>query len=122
MAKILFVDDDPVTLELMGQAAKLLGHQALLAKSGSEALSVVREQQPQLVFLDMMMPGLSGLDVLRKVKQIPASAATPVIILSAGSSTDDAVVCELAGADGYLPKPIPLQTLMDTIHRYAPGG
>lgn len=119
MAKILFVDDDPITLELMGQAAKLLGHQALLAKSGTEALNVVKSQKPQLVFLDMMMPGKNGLDVLKEIKSIPDLNATPVIILSAGSSTDDALVCEMAGADGYLPKPIPLQTLMDTIHRYS---
>lgn len=120
MAKILFVDDDPVTLELMGQAAKLLGHQALLAKSGIEALKVIHSELPQLVFLDMMMPGKNGLDVLREVRATPAVKTTPIIILSAGSSTDDAIICDNAGADGYLSKPIPLQTLMDTIHHYTP--
>lgn len=120
MAKILFVDDDQVTLELMGQAAKLLGHRAILAKSGKDALNETKNQQPAMVFLDMMMPDLDGLQVLRTLKNDPETTNTPVIILSAGSSEDDSITCKLAGADGYLSKPIPLQILMETINRYSP--
>lgn len=118
MAKILFVDDDSVTLELMGQAAKLLGHEAILAQSGDQALMQAKEIRPDLIFLDMMMPNKDGLQVLTELKGQEETTNIPIIILSAGTSRDDAVVAELAGASGYLPKPIPLQTLMDTITRY----
>lgn len=117
---ILFVDDDQITLELMGQAAKLLGYAAVLAKSGKQALEEAKNQNPSLIFLDMMMPDLDGLEVLQALKKDPQTYKTPVIILSAGTSENDAITCELAGADGYLSKPVPLQTLMETINRYSP--
>lgn len=118
MVKILFVDDDPITLELMGQAAKLLGHQALLARSGNQALNLALVEKPSLIFLDMMMPDQNGLQVLKELRKQPETEQTPIIILSAGTSEDDAMICQLAGATDYLSKPIPLQTLMDTIHKF----
>lgn len=119
MSKILFIDDDPVTLELMGQAAKLLGHQAVLARSGKQALQLVEAEMPGMVFLDLMMPDMDGLAVLKKLKTKESTKEIPVIILSAGASLDDSVVCENAGAQGYLLKPVPLQTLLDHIKRFA---
>ncbi len=118
MPKILFVDDDPVTLELMGQAARLLGHQAILARTGADALETAKEQKPGLIFLDLMMPDMDGLQVLGFLKKSDSTKEIPVIILSAGASLDDAIVCQNAGAQNYLTKPVPLQTLMDTIKKY----
>lgn len=118
MPKILFVDDDPVTLELMGQAARLLGHQPLLARTGSDALASARDHTPGLIFLDLMMPDMDGLEVLKHLKQTESTKEIPVIILSAGASLDDAIVCQNAGAQSYLNKPVPLQILMDTIKKY----
>jgi CheY-like chemotaxis protein len=121
MAKILFIDDDPITLELMGSAAKLLGHQAVLAHSGKQAIEIAISDQPKMIFLDMMMPDQDGLTVLKELKQLPVTSSIPVIILSAGTSENDSIEAEMAGASGYLSKPIPLQTLMETIHKYTPS-
>jgi CheY-like chemotaxis protein len=121
MAKILFVDDDPITLELMGSAAKLLGHQAVLARSGKQAIEKAITDEPKIIFLDMMMPDQDGLTVLKELKQVPETSNIPVIILSAGTSENDSIEAEMAGASGYLSKPIPLQTLMDTISNYTPS-
>jgi len=118
MIKILFVDDDPVTLELMGQAARLLGHQALLARSGADSIISVKEHKPGLIFLDLMMPDMDGLQVLGHLRKDDAARDIPVVILSAGASLDDAVVCQAAGAQDYLTKPVSLQTLMDTIKKF----
>jgi len=115
---ILFVDDDPITLELMGQAARLLGYQAKLARSGKEAIRMAVEIQPSVIFLDMMMPDMDGLEVLKKLKSKSLTEKIPVIILSAGASLDDSLVCMQAGAQGYLFKPVPLQELMNTIKKY----
>jgi CheY-like chemotaxis protein len=119
MAKILFVDDDPITLELMGRAASLLGHEPILARSGEQAIKTAQSDRPRLIFMDMMMPDMGGVDVLKLLTQKPETADIPVVILSAGASLDDAMRCEKAGAKAYLSKPVPLQTLMDTIKKYS---
>ncbi len=118
MAVILFADDNPVTLELMGQAARLLGHQALLVKSGKQVMEKVKTNHPEIIFLDMMMPDQNGLQVLGMLRKEPDTQDTPVFILSAGSSLDDERASLAAGATGYLSKPISLQTLIDLINRY----
>ncbi len=118
MPKILFVDDDPVTLELMGQAARLLGYQAILARTGADALLLAGAQAPGMIFLDLMMPDMDGIQVLEHLRQDTKTKTIPVIVLSAGASLDDAIVCQAAGAQDYLTKPVPLQTLMDTIKKY----
>ncbi len=118
MSVILFVDDDPVTLELMGQAAKLLGYQSNLARSGAKAFELLRAEKPRMIFLDLMMPDMDGLTVLRELKKEKEFEKIPVIILSAGASFDDSIVCMNEGASEYLLKPVPLQALMDTIKKY----
>lgn len=118
MSAILFVDDDPVTLELMGQAAKLLGYQTLLARSGQQALDLIREEPPRMIFLDLMMPDMDGLTVLKQIRKDKARKPIPVIILSAGASLEDSMICMNAGANDYLLKPVPLQALMETIKKY----
>lgn len=119
MAKVLFVDDDPVTLELMGQAARLLGHEAVLAKTGKQAILSAKANEPTVIFLDLMMPDMGGMDVLKILANDPITVNIPVVILSAGASMDDAIRCQEAGAKGYLSKPVPLQKLMDTIKKYS---
>jgi CheY-like chemotaxis protein len=118
MPRILFIDDDPVTLELMGQAARLLGHQAILARTGADGILKAEEQDPGVIFLDLMMPDMDGLQVLGHLRKVEKTKAIPVIVLSAGASLDDAIVCQAAGAQDYLTKPVQLQLLMDTIKKY----
>ena len=119
--KILFVDDDPVTLDLMGQAARLLGYEATLARNGAAAIQNANEEHPELIFLDLMMPDMDGLSVLKKLKGDAVTADIPVIILSAGASYDDHQVCMDAGANGYMYKPVPLAELMSTFKKYENG-
>lgn len=121
MARILFVDDDAITLQILSKAAELLGHQAILSGSGEQAIELASTLQPDLIMLDMMMPDMDGLDVLSRLREKPHTAGIPVIILSAGVNLDDAVRVRAAGAQGYLMKPISLKKLLDTITRFAPG-
>jgi CheY-like chemotaxis protein len=118
MTAILFVDDDLVTLELMGQAARLLGYPYHLARSGEKAFELLRKEKPILIFLDMMMPDMDGLSVLKELKKDKDFGEIPVIILSAGASYNDSIVCLNEGASEYLLKPVPLQALMDIIKKY----
>ncbi len=119
MTKILFADDNENTLNLMGQVAKLLGYQAVLAKNGKEALALIRQDQPNLIFLDLLLPDLDGISLLRKIKEDNEIRDIPVVILSAGATLDDATLCRDNGAVEYILKPVPIQVLQDTIQKYS---
>lgn len=118
MANILFVDDDPITLEILGKAAKILGHTPTLVNAARPAIQIAAEIQPDLIMMDMMMPDLDGLDLLACLRSQPSTAKIPVVILSAGATPDDARLARAAGAQEYMTKPVSLVTLVDTIKRY----
>lgn len=120
MARILFVDDDPFTLETLTKAVQVFGHEALLAGTGKEALAVAAEQDPDLIITDLMLPDMNGLTLVRQLRDQTGTADTPILVLSASPVLDAVERTEAAGANGYLNKPIRLQTLLDIIQEYAP--
>ncbi|MDD5370388.1 MAG: response regulator [Anaerolineaceae bacterium] len=121
MAQIFFVDDDPITLQILGKAAQLLGHQPVLIETGQAVLDQVTRVQPDLIMMDMMMPDMDGLDVLTQLRANPTLAAIPVVILSAGAALDDGDRAKAAGAQEYIAKPVSLSVLLATIKKYAGG-
>ena len=121
MARILFVDDDPHTLETLDKSAQLFGHQAIIAKSGEEALKLAAAQSPDLIMTDMMLPDMDGLALLDQLRQNDATASIPVVVLSASAEMDIAQLSEQAGADSFLSKPVRLQTLQNVFERYTSG-
>lgn len=118
MARILFIDDDPFTLETLGKAVEVFGHQHLWAKNGQEALKIATEQSPDIIFLDMNLPDMDGIALIGRLREVAALASTPVLVLSASPELDAADLARQAGAQAYLNKPIRLQTLLDTIREY----
>jgi len=99
---ILVVDDDPKILRLLRVELTAQGFQVLGAERGRDALDLVQRQRPDLVILDIIMPGMDGLEVLRQLRE---SSGVPVILLTAkGTDTDKIIGLEL-GADDYLAKP-----------------
>ncbi len=118
MARILFVDDDPYTLETLTKSVQLFGHYALLAKSGSEALEQASTQSPDLIMTDMMLPDMDGLELLSFLNDDANTAKIPVVMLSASPEIDMAEICQQAGAEAFLNKPVRLQTLIDIIQQY----
>jgi len=121
MARILFVDDDPHTLEILGKAVEVFGHQAIWASDGQAALRIASEQSPDIIFVDMSLPDIDGLALLAKLHQTPGLTDTPLLVLSASPELDVAELAQKAGARAYLNKPIRLQTLLDTIQTYTGG-
>ena len=105
-AKILIVDDEPFNIDLLEQQLEEQGYQTCAARSGEEALEQVAAGKPDLVLLDWMMPGMDGMEVLRRLRATPQWRALPVIMLTARASTQDKVAGLDAGADDYLTKPI----------------
>ena len=121
MAQVFFVDDDPITLRILGKAAQLLGHQPVLLETGQAVLDQASQQKPDLIMMDMMMPDMGGLDVLAHLRADPALAKIPVVILSAGAALDDGDRAKAAGAQEYIAKPVSLNILLATIKRYTGG-
>jgi CheY-like chemotaxis protein len=118
MARILFVDDDPDTLETLTAAVKVLGHQAILAKNGQEGLCAAIEQSPDLIFIDMSLTDMNGLELVKSLKQQDATRHIPTLMLSANPEAAVSEHALAAGAKAYLSKPVRLQSLMEAIQKY----
>ncbi len=104
---ILIVDDDPLLLDAYRSVLAGQGYQILSALDGEQGLALAGEEQPDLVLLDLMMPGLDGIEVCRRIKANPSIPFTPVVINTASRLELEDVVAGLdAGADEYLTKPV----------------
>lgn len=102
VATVLVVDDDPTVLDVVERYLSRAGHTVLVAADGRQALEVVAARSPDLVVLDLMLPGLDGLEVCRQLRE---TTPVPVIVLSARGAETDRIVGLEVGADDYLAKP-----------------
>jgi len=114
--KILIVDDEPHVLCSLGFVLKRAGYEVLHARTGTEALAVIDEQRPGLVFLDVMLPGVDGHEVCRKVRAAPELAGTHVIMLTAKGQPADRQRALAAGADDYMTKPFSPSRALEQVH------
>lgn len=105
-ATLLVVDDEATNRDLLGRRLEQQGFQVRLAASGAEALGILAVQPCDLVLLDIMMPGMSGLDVLAAIRRTPAWHDLPVIMVTAKSDSHDVVEALDLGADDYVIKPL----------------
>ena len=112
---VVVVEDEPDTAEMFAEMVRLIGYQVVKSLGGVRAIDVVAEQQPVVVLLDLMMPDLSGLEVLRSMRRDPRLAKIPVIIVSAKSLPSDIKSGLEAGAAFYLTKPVSFSDLRRAI-------
>ena len=106
MAKtILVVDDEPRIVEIARDYLRQAGFQVVTAEDGGRALQIMREARPSLVVLDLMLPGMDGLDVTRAMRRDPVLADLPIIMLTARVEEADRLIGLELGADDYLTKP-----------------
>lgn len=116
-ATILVVDDDPNALDIVSTYLSASGYRVATASDGRQALATAEEVKPAIVLLDIMMPGMDGLEVSRVVKNHPALVNTRVILLTARGDFTDKQRGLQAGADDYIVKPISLEELGRTVER-----
>ena len=102
---ILIVDDDPLNRRLLAKNLDSDGHRTMDVDNGFAALTAIGTGQPDLVLLDIQMPGLDGIEVLERIKTDPAMRHIPVIMISGIEDNESVVRCLEAGADDFLPKP-----------------
>lgn len=112
---ILVVDDDPLNREMLDRRLRRQGFTVVQASGGAEALELARSSHPDLVLLDMVMPGMDGFQVLKQIKIDRTLRALSVIMLSASDEAATAVQCIKMGADDFLPKPCNTTLLMARI-------
>jgi two-component system phosphate regulon response regulator PhoB len=114
-AHILVVDDEPDILELVRYNLTKNGYEVTGVLSGEEALSALRSSHPDLVILDLMLPGLDGLEVCKSMKNSTPTASIPIIMLTARAEDADVVTGLELGADDYLTKPFSPRVLLARI-------
>ena len=104
MAKILFIEDEPALQETLGDFLGGRGHTVLSALDGEAGLEMVRRERPDLVLLDLILPRLHGIELLERMRKDPATAQTPVIILTNLESAEEVRRAIELGAKAYLVK------------------
>lgn len=109
MKRILVVDDDPEIVSFVKRGLTYEGYSVETAYDGKDALANARDNEPDLVILDIMMPGLDGLEVSRRLRQV---SDVPIILLTAKGTVDDKVTGLDSGADDYLVKPFDFDELL----------
>jgi two-component system phosphate regulon response regulator PhoB len=108
---VVAADDDPDILNLVSLRLERAGYEVLTARDGEQALELASERAPDLILLDVSMPKLTGLDVARRLRELPATATTPIVLLTARASESDRAAGHEAGATAYLTKPFSPQEL-----------
>lgn len=110
--KILIVDDEKDIVDLVAYNLEKEGYETLKALDGEKALQLVRTKTPDLVVLDLMLPGIQGLEVCKRIRKVPETAAIPIIMLTAKGEEIDKVLGLEVGADDYITKPFSVKELL----------
>jgi two-component system response regulator MprA len=111
-AKILVVDDDAYVLSSLRAVLQAEGYRVVTASRGADGLRLLREEQPDLVLLDVLMPDMDGWEVCRRMR---VASTVPVIMLTACQGDEEWRRGQQVGADGYLVKPVPLEELCSRV-------
>jgi PAS domain S-box-containing protein len=113
--RILIVEDNPANIETVSGYLESHGFELLLADNGKDAIAIVQDEQPDLILMDIQMPGMDGLEAIQRIRQIGPGATIPIIALTALAMAGDRQRCIEAGANEYLAKPVQLRSLVNTI-------
>ena len=114
---VMIIEDEPDAAEMFGEMMRVSGFRVVKLLSSVPAIGLLAQEKPDIVILDVMMPEVSGLDILRHIRSDPELAATPVIIVSAKSMPSDIKVGLEAGASMYLTKPVGFLDLKQAVEQ-----
>jgi DNA-binding response OmpR family regulator len=116
--RILVVDDDPRLLHIVQMYLGIEGYEVRTASNGEEGLREIGELRPDLIILDIMMPGMDGLEACRRIRSDPETAEIPVLMFSALSGDDDVERARIAGANHLITKPFNLVGLGSVVRSF----
>ena len=115
MPRILIVEDNPANMKLASLLLRNVGHEALCAVDAESGLTLARAQQPDLILMDVQLPGMDGLAATALLKADPATSSIPIIALTAMAMKEDKEKTRAAGCDAYIAKPLRYQDLYAAI-------
>jgi CheY-like chemotaxis protein len=122
MTTILLVEDDEMIRDIISRHLRMAGYQILIASDGARAILLARQEQPDLILMDMGLPILNGWQATRRLKMIPETRAIPIIALTAFAMPEDRERCLQAGCDEFTTKPVNVEQLQSLISRLLSGN
>lgn len=119
MKKVLVVEDNEQNRYLMQYMLEQSGYEVILASSGKEAVSLIAQEKPDLILMDIQLPDMDGLEVTRRIRASEADANIPIIAVTSFAMCGDRENALAAGCNGYIEKPINPETFLGEIAKYA---
>jgi len=115
MSTVLIVEDNEKNMKLARDVLQAKGYSVLEAVTGEDGVRVAKEKKPDLVLMDIQLPGINGIEALRRIRTEPALAKVPVVAFTASVTPTDRSQIQAAGFDGFLSKPINLKEFLETV-------
>lgn len=119
--RILVVEDNTLNFKLVRDVLEYAGYEVVGAGSGEEGLTLARDLPPDLVLMDLQLPGIDGTETMRRLRQGVIASDVPVVALSAMAMHQDHEAAQIAGFDGFLNKPISVRSLPGQVAAYLSG-
>jgi DNA-binding response OmpR family regulator len=119
---VLLIDDEVAYAKVIGEALKKHGFEVVIACNAGEALEIFQQTKPSLILLDVMMPEIDGLTLLKWLREHSEQEDLPIHVVSAKAQEADKQAALKAGANGFIAKPFSLDELLQTVGSYLPNG
>jgi two-component system cell cycle response regulator DivK len=121
MSTVLIVEDNEKNMKLARDVLQVKGYQTLEAVTGEEGVRLAKEKLPDLVLMDIQLPGINGIDAFKQLRADPKTARIPVVALTASVTPTDRSAITAAGFDAFVSKPINLKEFLETVKRLVEG-
>ena len=118
--RILVVEDNELNLKLVRDVLSYAGYEVVEARTGEQGVELAAECRPDLVLMDLQLPGIDGIEALRQLRASPRSQAVPVVAVTAYAMREDRERAVRAGFDGYMEKPFGIRELPGQVRRFLP--
>ena len=119
--RILVIEDNDRNLKLVRDVLQFAGYEVVEARTGEQGVELATGDPPDLVLMDLQLPGIDGTEALRRLRATPATAQVPVVALTAFAMKEDRERTEKAGFDGYVAKPLSVRALPQQVRAYLDG-
>jgi two-component system cell cycle response regulator DivK len=119
---ILLVEDNERNLKLLRDVLDYAGYDVRVARTAEDGITLATSEHPDLVLMDLQLPGIDGMEALRRLRESPRTADIPVVAVTAQAMKDDRERALDAGFNGYIEKPISVRTFPDQVRRFLSGG
>jgi two-component system cell cycle response regulator DivK len=120
--RILVIEDNEANIQLADYVLRANGYHPLLARNGADGLRIAIEEKPDVILLDIRMPDMDGYEVAAAIREIPALSRTKLVAVTASAMVGDRELIAAAGFDGYIQKPIDLDTFIGEVEAFLGRG